>query len=149
MFFLPPWRRERRLLQRHLYPPPVSHLAPVVRPLSASGPIWEALQIGEVGAMTHLQLFIWSVALVSSGQLSLIARYLLWPRIHRITHCPWCWQEVGIGNEYPAPWSSTICAFHDRQLRTQSAARRLARQRAATATRKASTVMHHAEGVRG
>lgn len=130
MLFLPSRRSERGILFGHLHPPPVSHLAPVVRSFSASWPIWEALEIGEVGAMTHLQLFIWSVVLVSSGQIYLIARYLLWPRIHRITHCPWCWRDAGIMNGFPAPWSSTICSFHDRQIRTQSAARRLARQQA-------------------
>lgn len=96
----------------------------------------------EVGAMTHLQLFIWSVVLVSIGQLYLIARYLLWPRIHGITHCPWCWKEVGIENEYPAPWSSTICHYHDHQMRAQFAVRRLAKEQAVAATRSAAVVLH-------
>src|SRR5712692_5517989 len=140
MLFLPPGRGERGLLQRHLLPSSNTHLAPAVGSLSAEGPFWKALEGGEVGAMTHLQLFIWAVVLVSTGQVYLIARYLLWPRIYRITHCCWCWQDAGIMHEYPAPWSSTICQHHDRQLRAGSTARRQARERAAAATRKAHAV---------
>ena len=43
---------------------------------------------------TLLQLFIGLVILVSIGQLYLIARYLLWPRIYRVTRCPWCWRDA-------------------------------------------------------
>ncbi|HEY6407684.1 MAG TPA: hypothetical protein VIY29_09480 [Ktedonobacteraceae bacterium] len=89
--------------------------------------------------MRQLQLFIWAVILVSTGQVYLIARYLLWPRIYRITHCSWCWRDAGIADDYPAPWSSTICHHHDRQMRAQSAARRLTRERAMAATRPAIT----------
>ncbi len=89
----------------------------------------------------HLQLFIWAVLLVSIGQVYLIARYLLWPRIYRVTHCCWCWKDAGIMHEYPAPWSSTICHHHDRQVRARSTARRLAREQTAAATRKAPTVL--------
>ncbi len=77
-----------------------------------------------MGNMILLQLFIWAVILVSIGQLYLIARYLLWPRIRRITHCPWCWKDAGIDRDFPAPWSSTICPYHDRQIRAQARARR-------------------------
>src|SRR5258708_39173417 len=96
MLFLPPGRSERGLPQRHLYPPSAAHLAPAVRPLSAFWPLWKALEDCEMGNMILLRLFIWLVILVSFGQLYLIGRYLLWPRIHRITHCPWCWKDAGI-----------------------------------------------------
>jgi len=68
------------------------------------------------------------VILVSIGQLYLIARYLLWPRLRRITHCPWCWRDAGIEGDFPAPWSSTMCAYH----RAQERARRQARARRST-----------------
>ena len=79
-------------------------------------------------SITLLQIFIWSVVLVSLGQVYLIARYLLWPRICRVTHCPWCWQDAGIQGDFPAPWSSTICTYHSRQLLAQSRTRHLSRQ---------------------
>jgi hypothetical protein len=90
--------------------------------------------------MTLLRLFIWAVILVSIGQLYLIAHYLLWPRIRRITHCPWCWKDAGIGSDFPAPWSSTICPYHDRQVREQSRVRRLTRQLVAAPTKPAVAV---------
>lgn len=98
-------------------------------------------------SITLLQLFIWSVVLVSIGQLYLIARYLLGPRVHRITHCPWCWQDAGIQRDFPAPWSSTICHYHDRQIRAQSSVRRhLARQLPdATPTKPAAVVLQAEE----
>ncbi len=89
--------------------------------------------------MTLPQLFIWAVILVTLGQLYLIARYLLWPRIQRITHCPWCWQDAGIGSEYPRPWSSTICPYHDQRVREQSRAHRLTKQRRAAPATSAVT----------
>lgn len=93
-----------------------------------------------MGNMILLQLFIWSVILVSGGQLYLIARYLLWPRIRRVTHCPWCWRDAGIQHDFPAPWSSTICPYHDRELREQSRARRLTRQLVAVPAKAAVAV---------
>ena len=99
--------------------------------------------------MTHLQLaiLIWSVIFVSLGQLYLIVRYLLWPRIQRVTHCPWCWKDAGIANHFPAPWSSTICPYHDRQIRAQSRARRLTRHLPAASTTKPTAVVLQAEEV--
>ena len=88
--------------------------------------------------MTPLQLaiFIWSVMFVSLGQLYLIARYILWPRLRRITHCPWCWRDAGIAQDFPAPWSSTICPFHDCQIRALARARRRTRHLPAASTTK-------------
>ena len=100
-----------------------------------------------MGNMTLLQLFIGAVVLVSLGQVYLLARYLLWPRVHRITHCPWCWQDAGIGSEYPRPWSSTICPYHDRRVREQSRARRLTRHLPAAAATKPAAVLLQAEEV--
>jgi hypothetical protein len=99
--------------------------------------------------MTHLQLaiLIWSVILVSLGQLSLIARYILWPRLHRVTHCPWCWRDAGIARDFPAPWSSTICSYHDRRVRAQARARRLARHLPSASTTKPAAVILQAEEV--
>ena len=96
----------------------------------------------------HLQLFIWLVILVSLGQLYLIARYLLWPRFRRVTHCPWCWKDAGIANDFPAPWSSTICPYHDRQIRAQSRARRLTRHLPSAAPTKPAAAVLQAEEVR-
>ncbi|MHB8596727.1 MAG: hypothetical protein ACYDER_07950 [Ktedonobacteraceae bacterium] len=44
-----------------------------------------------------------------------------------ITHCPWCWRDAEIMCDFPAPWSSTICAYHRRQVCAQAKTRRLAR----------------------
>ena len=89
--------------------------------------------------MTILRLFIWAVILVSIGQCYLIVRYMLWPRIQRITHCAWCWQQAGLAAEFPPSWSSTICHYHSRKMVKQSRARRLARQYVTTPTRIAVT----------
>jgi len=86
--------------------------------------------------MTLLQFFILTVILITTGQICLIARYLLWPRLRRITHCPWCWKDAGIARDFPAPWSSAICLYHNRQLRVQSSRRRLTRPPPAAATTK-------------
>jgi hypothetical protein len=85
--------------------------------------------------MTLLRLFILAVILVSTAQLCVITRYLLWPRIRRITHCAWCWQQAGIADEFPICWSSTICHYHSRKMIEQSRTRRLARQYVTTSTR--------------
>lgn len=100
-----------------------------------------------MGNMILLQLFIWLVILVSLGQVYLIARYLFWPRIYRVTRCPWCWRDAGIQRDFPAPWSSTICHYHDRQIRAQSSVRRhLARQLPdATPTKPAAVVLQAEE----
>lgn len=76
--------------------------------------------------MTHMQLaiFIWSVIPVSFGLLCLLTRCFLLPRLHQVTHCPWCWRDAGIVQNFPAPWSSTICPYHDQQVRAQARARR-------------------------
>ena len=76
--------------------------------------------------MTHtlLAIFTWLVILVGFGQLYLLARCLLLPRLHQITHCPWCWWDARIAQDFPAPWSSTICPYHNRQIRAQARARR-------------------------
>lgn len=67
-----------------------------------------------------LHLFILTVILVSIGQLFVMVRYLVWPPLRRITHCPWCWRDAGITGEFPAPWSSTMCPYHAHQIRLQS-----------------------------
>lgn len=100
-----------------------------------------------MGNMTIIQLFIWSVVLVSLGQVYLIARYLLWPRIRRVTHCPWCWQDAGIGSEFPRPWSSTICSYHNRQIRAQARARHLSRHLPAASTTQSTAPQLQAEEV--
>lgn len=83
--------------------------------------------------LTLLRLFVWAVVLASSGQLYLIARYILWPQVHRILHCPWCWRDAGIEQDFPAPWSSALCTYHRRQQRAYLAARRVARQQRSVA----------------
>jgi hypothetical protein len=92
--------------------------------------------------MTHIELviFVWAVIVVSSAQGLWFAWYLLWPRITRIMHCPWCWKQAGIEQEFPAPWTSMLCAYHQRQQRAALAACRLARQRATAPTRPAAVV---------
>ncbi len=100
-----------------------------------------------MGNMTILQLYIWSVILFCIGQLYLITRYLLWPRIQRIMHCPWCWKQAGIANEFPPPWSSTICSYHDRQMREQLRAHRLARHLPAAPATKPPVVVLQAKEV--
>ncbi len=100
-----------------------------------------------MGNMILLQLFIWLVILVSVGQVYLIARYLLWPRIYRVTRCPWCWRDAGIQRDFPAPWSSTICTYHSRQLLAQSRTRRLSRQVPAASTTQPTAVILQAEEV--
>jgi hypothetical protein len=96
---------------------------------------------------TLLQLFIFAVILVSLGQLYLATRYILWPRLQRVTHCPWCWQDAGIAHDFPAPWSSTICPYHDRQMRTLAGARRRTRHLPAASTTKPAAVVLQAEEV--
>ncbi len=92
---------------------------------------------------TQLQLFILVVIFVSLGQLYLIARYLLWPSLRRFTHCPWCWHDAGIESDFPAPWSSTICSYHQAQVR----ARRLTRRLLAASTTEPAAVVLQAEEV--
>lgn len=70
-----------------------------------------------------LRLFVLTVMLVSAAQIYLIVRYLLWPRIQRIIHCPWCWRDAGIESDFPAPWSSTICSFHHQMMRARKQAK--------------------------
>lgn len=113
--------------------------------LASRGRFGKLLESGEMVNTTLLQLFIFAVLFVSLGQLSLIARSLLWPRIWRIIHCPWCWKDAGIADNFPPPWTSTVCLYHDRQIRAQSAARRLARQRATAADRPAISVLQGVE----
>ena len=91
--------------------------------------------------MHLLGLYILAVILVTMAQGYLIVRYLLWPRIRRITHCPWCWRDAGIGNEFPAPWSSTICLYHKQQIHLQSSKRRLTRLMPAAPTKPAIEVV--------
>src|SRR5258707_660101 len=148
MLFLSPSRPWRGLPQRHLPAPPGADLTPAVRPLSASWPLWKALEVREMGNMILLQLFILAVILVSFGQLYLIGRYLLWPRIRRVTHCPWCWRDAGIERDFPAPWSSTICSYHSRQIRAQASARHhLIRHLPPTPATKPAAVVLQAEEV--
>ncbi len=83
----------------------------------------------------------------------LLALYLtlftwyLWPALVRKSHCAWCWKSLHLMQWYPRRWSSTICLHHNRQIRAQSAARRLARQRGAAATSPAITVLQGVEEV--
>ncbi len=92
---------------------------------------------------TLLQLFIFAVILVSIGQLYLIARSILWPRIRRVTHCPWCWRDAGIAHDFPTPWSSTMCSYH----RARERARRQTRHSPAASTTKPAATMLQAEEV--
>ena len=93
-----------------------------------------------------LPLFILAVILVSIGQLFVMACYLVWPRLRRIIHCPWCWRDAGITNEYPAPWSSTMCPYHARQIRVQSRRYHRVRQPSATSkTRPAAALLQMKE----
>jgi hypothetical protein len=88
-------------------------------------------------------------ALISLRLLVLLARRgrfgtfrsLLWPRLQRITHCPWCWQDAGITRDFPAPWSSTICTYHDRRVRAQARARRRSLQLLTTPTVKTTAAV--------
>lgn len=100
-----------------------------------------------MGTMILLRLFILAVILVSVGQAYLLVWYLLWPRICRVTHCPWCWQDAGIEGDFPAPWSSTICHYHDRQLRTHYRARRLTRRGPSVPATEPEAVVRQAEEV--
>ena len=100
-----------------------------------------------MGTVILLQLFIGLVILVSIGQLYLLFRYLFWPRIHRITHCPWCWKEAGIANDFPPPWSSAICHYHDQQIRAQASVRRLTRHLLAASTPQPTAVVLQSEEV--
>ena len=89
--------------------------------------------------MVNMHLIGWyilAVILVTTAQFYLIARYVLWPRLQRITHCPWCWRDARIENEFPAPWTSTICSYHKQQIRAQSSRRRLTRPTPAAAPTK-------------
>lgn len=97
--------------------------------------------------VTLLHLFILAVILVSMGQLFVMVRYLVWPRLHRITHCPWCWRDAGIMNGFPALWSSTMCPYHAQQIRLQSRMRSLTRQRSANIHTKPAAAMFHVEEV--
>src|SRR5258708_34475771 len=107
MLFLSSCRPRRGLPQRHLPAPPSADLTPAVRPLSALWPLWKALEVREMVTTTLLQLFIGLVILVSIGQIYLIGRYLLSPRICRVTHCPWCWQDPGLPPECTPPTPAT------------------------------------------
>ena len=91
--------------------------------------------------MTLLRLFVLTVMLVSIGQIYLIVRYLLWPRIQRITHCPWCWRDAGIARDFPAPWSSTVCQYHNRLIRAQARTSRLTRQASSAPITKPAAVV--------
>ena len=73
---------------------------------------------------TQLAIFTWFVILVGFGQLCLLTLCLLLPHLRQITHCPWCWRDAGIAQDFPAPWSSTICPYHNRQIRAQARTRR-------------------------
>jgi hypothetical protein len=95
--------------------------------------------------VTLLHLFILAVILVSIGQLFVMVRYLVWPRLHRITHCPWCWRDAGIMNGFPAPWSSTMCSYHAQQIRFQSRTRSLTRQRSANVHTKPAAMLYAEE----
>jgi hypothetical protein len=68
------------------------------------------------------------VVLVGCGVFFILKRGL-WPLCARIVHCPWCWRACHVLAHYPEQWSSTICPYHARCLRTQQAARRLRKQR--------------------
>ncbi len=89
--------------------------------------------------MTTLSIILW---LILTG--FLLTLYLtfftwyLWPTLIRKSHCAWCWKALHLMQWYPRRWSSTICGRHDRQLRTQSAARRA--RRLATATSPSAEV---------
>ncbi len=96
---------------------------------------------------TQPRLFILAVIFVSLGQLFLIARYLLWPRLRRVTHCPWCWRDAGIESLFPAPWSSTLCSYHHHRVHAQARARRLTRHLPAASTTKPAAVVRQAEEV--
>jgi len=94
-----------------------------------------------------LALFIWAVVGVSCLQAAWFAWYLLRPRVRRITHCPWCWKQAGIEDEFPAPWTSMLCTYHLREQRARLSARRQVREhRAATTTRPTAVAAREVQG---
>ncbi len=76
----------------------------------------------------QLCMLLWCVMLLGMACMVVLIRYVLWPRLRRILHCAWCWQDCGIGGEYPPPWSSTMCFYHRHCQRELLAANRQARQ---------------------
>jgi hypothetical protein len=98
--------------------------------------------------MTALDIVSWStlVEIILALSLTLFTRYV-YPTLKRKSHCAWCWKSLHLMQWYPRRWSSTICLHHNRQIRAQSAARRLARQRAAAATRPAIIVLQDVKEV--
>ena len=76
----------------------------------------------------QLSILLWFVALLGAAHLVVLVRCLCWPRLRRILHCAWCWQDCGIGGEYPPPWSSTMCPYHRRRQQELLTARRKNRQ---------------------
>jgi hypothetical protein len=79
-------------------------------------------------SILQLGILLWFGALLVAAHIVVLARCVLWPRLRRILHCAWCWQDCGIGGEYPPPWSSTMCPYHRRLMQEQLAARRHARR---------------------
>jgi hypothetical protein len=86
--------------------------------------------------MTALDSVRWLtlVGILLTLSLTLFTWYL-WLALIRKSHCAWCWKSLHLIQWYPRRWSSSICLHHDRQIRAQSAARRLARQRVCGLTR--------------
>lgn len=83
--------------------------------------------------MTTLSIMLWLTlsGLLLALYLTLLTWYLS-PVLVRKSHCAWCWKALHLMRWYPRRWSSTICRRHDRQLRAQSAARRVRRLAEAT-----------------
>jgi len=86
--------------------------------------------------MTVLDSVRWLtlVGILLTLSLTLFTWYL-WLALIRKSHCAWCWKSLHLIQWYPRRWSSSICLHHDRQIRAQSAARRLATQRVCGLTR--------------
>lgn len=83
--------------------------------------------------MSPLSIILWLtlVGVLLTLYLALFTWHI-WPGLVRKSHCAWCWKALHLMQWYPRSWSSTICGYHDRQLRAQSAARRARRLTAAT-----------------
>lgn len=128
MLLLPPDSRSRGTVSRHLRSSSVPHFHSLVCSFSASRSVWQDVEVSHM--VTLLQIFIGWVILTNLGQLYLMARYILWPRLRRILCCPWCWQDCGMMAHFPLRWSSSICGYHEEVIRAQQAHRRsLRRQR--------------------
>lgn len=68
--------------------------------------------------------FLWVSALISGIGIGLFLFVRFFSRLRRHLYCPWCWKALHLMQWYPSRWSSTICAYHARQVLLVHARRR-------------------------